>query len=1305
MSKKEEPVVNMRTLLIGLGGSGGEVLHMLYGMLTPEQKMLSKCLYMDMDSGDIRRLRKDGIRAERLSSADTVENVAASLGKEDGVYEWLPDDVKKEATFLTSETDNGASQYRYKSRLCMARFLKKPNNALVEILDSMNTPGTEITEKTLRVMIVSSIAGGTGAGTFIQVALYLRKYFRDLGQPRILITGLFGCPDLFSRTARNEQERENMFANAYAAIRELNAMNLAVSGTSQATNDYGKSIRMEIKTKSEGKLFDSRSPEFTGDYTTKPYDNMYFVDRVNAHGAILRSLSQYYKTMADIAYARLFSVMEDEIRTGESNELVSHSKFPTAIYGSAGYGRVVYPYDAILRYLAERKACAELDYKWSYFDNEWRTFCQQEQEAAMESGRFWLPTAADREEFYITTMKNQMEAEGSEFQNLAQMVGLKDGDDRVTAFVTAIEQALTSDDGSKDTVDDGRFSLCNVPAVNEARERVWECDVDVDKNFGGSYRAHLQSTGNSVNAALTSFASELESAISRQASALANTVFPVTADGRSKASKAADELNIYSGLLSLGGQGIHPQATRYLLYRLRQYMRAYVDSQDRSQKCAAVMAEKIRNLNLTFDENKQDKDDVTVARYVSEELKGSKLAFWQESRAKEDLAKYMPSFRKTVGAIVDTANDELKYQVFRRLMQRIDALIGQYEGLFDNLDQYRTKLQTDTERDLMIHNSTDDRCIYVGASPRMKKFYYSGEASVCAALEAASSKACGSAGHSIYEALMDRALAKMQRDKEAARMRREEDEVDAEEDDYSDLGDIFTALVQAYEDYLRENAAYLRTTAIGALINQCCAERGLNQKKIHTDPNTREEFKEAFISKLKDMVAKSAPMLRYSTTNFEQYYEGEEDASKDYVLLGMDPRAKDELQKVYVGEDGKDALNSLADQLGLTDVPVVSGAFSPYELFCFSAVHCLQPTQIYKFNEDFDGSYYLDYCTHLADAMSGGRLSMTGHIDKRWHLRGAMPYISRRLELAWRDDLMKAFTFAMLENIITFTVDSEGRRCFKFNGKFIHFPKGNLVQINNLSRVVEYLAEMELDVPKMAKKLDQAIDHQISLLTGYTGALATYKGGMTKNLMLQELRKNLLEYEADESEGTVAHGKNFRVEKSATASDEECAQALELRRQFNAADAELETEQNLEKTLGGLLEIAWLVHKSEENLGEDRDYGEALLRCGAYILDRFCQNMYGSDWTMQEDTPEYREYVELYNSAVTKMMEEYVVAVARRRKLTPEQLKDAPKRASFLPEGPGDYPGLRVPETIRATREFKWLSEHWRLKPVVRSVE
>ena len=68
--------------------------------------------------------------------------------------------------------------------------------------------------------------GGTGSGMFLQIPLYIREIFESQfsgGADRIEIQGTFILPDVL-KGAISPKETENVYSNAYAAMKELNAM-------------------------------------------------------------------------------------------------------------------------------------------------------------------------------------------------------------------------------------------------------------------------------------------------------------------------------------------------------------------------------------------------------------------------------------------------------------------------------------------------------------------------------------------------------------------------------------------------------------------------------------------------------------------------------------------------------------------------------------------------------------------------------------------------------------------------------------------------------------------------------------------------------------------------------------------------------------------------------------------------------------------------------------------------------------------------------------------------------------------------
>ncbi len=1294
----------MRTLIIGLGGTGGKVLHNLYALLSQEEKNSANSIYLDLDRRDTDALSALGVRTIRISTADTVRDLAASLGEGDGVYDWLPC-TDADGRFLASGTDDGASQYRYKSRLCLANFLSNPSNELKQALQQLCRPGITISRDTLRVMIVSSVAGGTGSGTFIELALYVRKFFRDIGHPEIRIMGLFACPELFAQTLTREGNDENkriaMYANAYAAMRELNAMNLAVAGQMPAEGGYGKFIKMSVNTRSEGYLFDSKDSRFSRDYNTKPFDLLYFVDLANREGGILGDLNHYYQTMADVAYTRLFSEMEFTIRSDESNELGSRTTNPTAIYGSAGYARIIYPYEDILRYLAENKTYEELDTKWFLMENKWNNYSAKQRQIAEASGRHWAPSAQERAEVFLTNMDKELNNPKSPFQAISAELGRNaDGSaDLATRYIDILDDAVRTSigidgHGEATPIKDGAYSLGNLKPVQEARRAMLGyCDTAInDEN--NTYLQRLSTLYSSARNGLSILSSALSQGIMGNAVMLASAMFPTDKTSAALANSEKDPVNLYTSVLYVNDTDIHPMAARYLLYRIRTELRNEIDGI--SEKSSdAILNDALLNMDLCLDTNPNDGEDK-----VSDVVNSIDKLLWGKNRmAEKNLDMFIEQYSDFMKAVINGATKQMKRQAYSIVLENLDILITQYEGLYDNMSQYRTMLKQRADSDLVLHDDDEERDIYIGASPEMLKHYYYEQESVSNALASGNQEIYASAGKAIYEALIQRTWRVIRQKNAKTLSHGDWDPQDMAGDHYEDLGNIFDNIVTTYTRYLRERATYLQTTAMSALYRESCERCGLDpETDLSNNVTAENQVLTDLITRLQDLIAKAQPLLRYNDKNVDGYFLHEKNGSQLYHHLGLHPSAVEELRRIFHVKDHSKALEELKTRLSMGREAIVSPNYDDREIFCFGAVHGLQPTQIDMFREDVDNSYYYYYQRRLAVAAATHSMAETPHIDKRWHVRGAIPYISAKLEMEWNEKSMKALLYLMLQRQLCFDYDAMNTPRFfaKLHGQsdYIQWPEGSPINKSNLSRLLEFLGDQEGLIEKLAGDLDKIVDYQVATLSNYIHSLSVYKAGMTRNELLRRMRCDMLVYEARDSEVTASHGKNARKSGSNLANDEDTAAAMAL---YESVTHEVCDEIVLDqkKTMGGLLEFAWLLHKSEERLGEDRDFGEALLKCAAGILEKFCRGMYGDG--LSKTSTSYKNYVNLYNSAATKFLQEYVVATARKRKLTPDQLVSTDRNMESL--GPviteGNTADLDVPDCIRGTDEFDWISRNW----------
>lgn len=1291
-----------RTLFIGLGGTGGHVLLNLNNLLDDRQKEKSHMIYIDLDKGDAADLEALGMNTVVISSSDTVRDVITRLGPNDGVNDWIPT-ASNDKEFLSSKTDDGASQYRMKSRLCLANFLQNRNNKLAKLLTQLCKVGAQVSDETLRVMIVSSVAGGTGAGTFIEVALYIREFFRKNNHKDVNIMGLFACPDLFVKTLGNKPgdrtNMENMYANAYAAIRELNAMNLAVStgGLDMIAPGYGKTINIKIHTRSEGKLFDPKDDKFLENANNKPFNLLYFVDSANEEGGVLTSIEQYYAVMADIVYTRLYSPIEESIRSGESNELGPHSKYPTAIYGSAGYGRIIYPYEDIIRYLAVRKTSDEVGGAWFAFEDAWSVYCKDQQAMAAVSGGIWKPTSEERARQFITEMDKGMKRKNSRLIALKGMMIDPETDiDRATSFLSKLDAELTSDSLGNGT--DGTYSRCSETTVKEDRDSALGKYNSMVENAERDPLTALSQDVDGCILSIETYGNALIKNLQGAALAVSGVIVPQGENAAKLAAQEKNPLNLFYGLLTAGDKPVHPLAARYLLYKLRDGMRSKVKAYQGVDMESTIKEQK-KAVDTAMDTNSNDGIDVTMAEYYKKELQ--KTFVWdREGKAKAAAKSFLDCYQAALNAVSDAGNRQYKAAVFEKVLEYVEELVSQYEGLFDNLEQYKLDLDRKTRQESVRNNSaSDDRCIFVNASSDAKAYIYERDSLTRNALREGDQEIASAAGKGIYDALMERTWKKIDAQKDQIALQYTTEE---EADTYSDMRGIFENIIDIYTKYLKEKAPHLQVSVVEALVNHCCLEEGIDRKELG-DAVQRRRLRTSFEEVVSDMVARAYPMLAYDPHNADTYYQSEDGntETKYYMHIGMHPAVVEDLLMLYGENNAKSAKEEFEEAFAPSKGLTVSDKYDRYTINCFSAVHCLQPTQILKFREDFDEGYYYYYKKRLAMISATGCLSFTPHLDKRWHLREAMPYISRSMELEWHKKTTKAFVYELLNRKFTFTVAGDGIKCFNYVRNeqeapiFVHWPEDRLVTVNDISRLIEYLEEQDERVEQLNAKFDKMIDETMDLLSKYTESMPIYKAALTTHPVLKLLRENLCEtLTYTTSVMTTKGGK--KKEKAPKSVRKEKLLALQAASRMLGSDESVSALVDIKNTLGGLLQVAWLVHKSEERQSRDKDYGEAIITCALEIVEKLCATMCGTN--VAKDTAANTEYKDLYNAIIEKFMEAYVkYQLAQKNMLSAKVLED------YVGKGcEGEYivynRYLKIPKFICEMQEFKWVNALWKLK-------
>ncbi len=232
-------------LIIGLGGTGKEVLLRFrrliverfgsldalpcikYLHLDTDQTMSARTQY-DIDAGDDPLYDKIKFRKSEsveLKIEGGTGRYINNMRAYPHIKKWFPS--KGELADL-GDLGDGAAQVRIASRL---GFFHAPN--FENLKTALNRAKTQLTDPeiqrkvrnygfafdadSMEIFIASSLAGGTGGGTFIDMAYLVKSMFPDAER-----VGYLFMPGLFS----NYTGYNRMQANGYAAMMELNHFSL-----------------------------------------------------------------------------------------------------------------------------------------------------------------------------------------------------------------------------------------------------------------------------------------------------------------------------------------------------------------------------------------------------------------------------------------------------------------------------------------------------------------------------------------------------------------------------------------------------------------------------------------------------------------------------------------------------------------------------------------------------------------------------------------------------------------------------------------------------------------------------------------------------------------------------------------------------------------------------------------------------------------------------------------------------------------------------------------------------------------------
>ncbi len=360
--------VNHPTVIISLGGLGGKTLNSLKRQIMrrvkPEGNAI-RLLAIDSDEASLRQY--DAL----VQNEETVSIFESAIARMAVVPEAIPDFIKnwKHKMFTPRLAGEGCGGIRQNGRFSLAAQASY-DKIRAKIISCIKSAQAAATGSNVNVIFIAGISGGTGSGTFIDMA-YLTQdiLLRDFGIDRanFKVSAYIFMPNVQFRV--NGVSRSALARNGYAALKELDYYyNIEKSGGEYSWPFVEGSVR-----NSKSRIYD-----FCTIVSGANDDGMVLDPQQAAINVTVESL------MSVITDAQLTvdgqpqqlltsfldnneSTVSDWLVNGAGSQVKQYPRSTNYCYNVIGYGSAKVPVDAIMSYMAHEMYTQVLE---EFFDTK-----------------------------------------------------------------------------------------------------------------------------------------------------------------------------------------------------------------------------------------------------------------------------------------------------------------------------------------------------------------------------------------------------------------------------------------------------------------------------------------------------------------------------------------------------------------------------------------------------------------------------------------------------------------------------------------------------------------------------------------------------------------------------------------------------------------------------------------------------------------------------------------------------------------------------------------------------------------------
>ena len=559
------------SLYVGVGGIGGRIIRKLVKLAKNDDLSKARFVIMDTDVNDLERADEESkIVQIQTSSPRTIRDYL--MQDDDAREEWFPNNM-----IINSKTvSEGAGQVRSISRLALNATIRSGEiNKLYRAIDDLYDKDGSDKKQTIKIAIASTVAGGTGSGIAMIIAMLIRNYISvNYHDSSAIIRGFMLMPGVMDTVIDSESERKNQRRNGYATIKEINAF--MMRPFFEAIPELRRYLNLGIDV-----------PNVSGGVdklTCSPFDFCFLFDRTDSNVSNMPSMGQYQDYAAHSIYELCMGPMSSKAASKEDNihrEFLDDKKLSRNRFCGAGASVLRYPYEEIRNYVA---------YEW--MEKQILGYSSEnvdEKEAKKLVANSWLAQDKAYQKKLDEYNENSTGLEEPKRSEIF-VYGIDTGTDKLSERIREYYIARKNDKykgemnkkgGSADVSEGGETKTIKkasekptVPAVEHyldaVEKKVRELyevsykEILKDYNefrFQGAEKEEMSNRYTCISGAKGIVDSEK---IGKTASALVNSIF----ESKSVMTDKAPAEYMLEDFLSLDGKALHPNAMRYLLYKL-----------------------------------------------------------------------------------------------------------------------------------------------------------------------------------------------------------------------------------------------------------------------------------------------------------------------------------------------------------------------------------------------------------------------------------------------------------------------------------------------------------------------------------------------------------------------------------------------------------------------------------------------------------------------------------------------------------------------------------------------------------------